>query len=131
MMQRQITEREVDKICGNCDGRSTGGSSGNSIGGAWISWRAVMRVLPIYAVGHLIHDGLADARSTGGERSEDDRGGGSSRCVRPRPIRVAEPSDMATHVKAEDINCYDMIRLGDSQSQTLITCVHRCMCLEP
>ena len=51
-------------------------------------------------VGHLIHDGLADADGAGGQRRQDDGGGGAGGGMRPRPGRVAEPSDTAADVEA-------------------------------
>ena len=51
-------------------------------------------------VGHLIHDGLADAGGAGGQRGQDDGGGGGGGGVRPRPVRVAEPGDAAADVEA-------------------------------
>lgn len=58
-----------------------------------------MRVLPIDAVGHLVHDGGAEAGGAGGERGEDDGGGGGGGRVGPRPVRVAEPGDAAGDVE--------------------------------
>lgn len=51
-------------------------------------------------VGHLIHDGLADADGAGGQCRQDDGGGGAGGGMRPRPVRVAEPSDTAADVEA-------------------------------
>jgi hypothetical protein len=53
-------------------------------------------------VGHLIHDGLADAGGAGGQRGQDDGGGGGGGGVRPRPVRVTEPGDAAADVEAEN-----------------------------
>lgn len=66
-------------------------------------------------VGHLIHDGLADADGAGGQRRQYDGGGGAGGGMRPRPIRVAKPSDTAADVEAgrqeNKYACFERLRI--------------------
>lgn len=93
------SEGEVGEASGDGDGGSAGRAAGDAVWGARVGGCAVVRVLPVDAVGHLVHDGPADGGGAGCEQGEDGGGRGGGGPVRPRPVRVAEAGDTAGDVE--------------------------------